>query len=73
MAFILAGLVIIAFGLSKIYFKDLWWFDSMILQRALGRVVERTERWEHEQDRQGLIIACCGLFLLFYNAFLTLI
>jgi len=73
MVFILAGLLIMVLGLSKLYFKDLWWFDAMILQRALGRDVERTEAWEREQDRQGMFIACCGLFLLFYNAFLTLI
>lgn len=68
---IFAGLVLMAFGLSRIYLKELWWFDAMVLQRVFGRAVERTDAWDRTQDRLGMFLAACGVFLLIYNAFLV--
>ncbi|WP_119069780.1 hypothetical protein [Aggregatilinea lenta] len=68
---ILAGLVLIATGLSRIYLKDLWWFDAMVLQRAFGQTIERTDAWDRMQDRLGLVLTACGVFLLIYNALLV--
>ncbi len=70
---ILAGLLLMTVGLSRIYMKNLWWFDAMVLQRALGNTIERTEAWDRVQDRLGLFFIACGVFLLIYNAFLGML
>lgn len=64
---IFIGLIFIAFGLAQIHFKDLWWWDNVLLWNYLGKSVERTEAWEHQQDTLGIVCVASGLFVLVYH------
>jgi hypothetical protein len=61
-----AGIVIILYGLAQIYLKDLWWWDHALLWQAFGKVVQRTETWDRDQDHLGLACIAAGVFLLVY-------
>jgi hypothetical protein len=65
--FIPVGIVFIAYGLSQIYLKDLWWWDHALMFQAFGKIVERSREWEHQQDLMGFCCIAAGVFLLIYN------
>lgn len=68
MMFILAGLLLIGYGYSHIYYKDFWWWDAVLLWERLNRPAHRTERWEFQQDLFGLLCMAGGVCLLLYFA-----
>jgi len=69
---ILASLVIISYGLAQIYFKDLWWWDTMLLHQWLGHAVTRTEQWDQQQNELGMVCIAVGLLVLFYSIVILL-
>ena len=69
---IFIGLIFIGFGLAQISFKDLWWWDNVLLWNYLGKAVERSEAWERQQDTLGTVCIGSGVFVLVYH-FVTLL
>ena len=66
--FIIAALLLMAFGYSHIYPKDFWWWDAVLLWERLNRPMHRTEQWDRQQDLVGLLCMTSGVFLLVYFA-----
>jgi len=64
MALILAGLMLMLYGYSRIYHKDFWWWDTILLWQRLNRPLERSASWERQQDLFGLFCMSAGVLLL---------
>jgi hypothetical protein len=62
----LVALVIILYGASLIGLKDLWWLDKALMFHYMGKNVERTEEWDHDQDNLGHFAIGAGALLLLY-------
>lgn len=64
MMLLLSGTLLVVYGFLFVQFKDLFWLDQMIMARLRLEYPVRTEAWERQQDRRGLLMMSAGAALL---------
>ena len=62
--FLLFGTLLVIYGFIFVNFKEVFWLDQMVRARLKMEYPVRTEAWDRQHERRGLMLMSVGATLL---------